>query len=236
MWQKIVDAVKASKPLQFALVFLAGITVGVLFYPTKIIKDSLQKTYEAQITDLKQQHSQELSQTKSQYESQIQTLSQTNNQLNSKVTSLTNQVTNLKTHQKKTYIKIAHPDGTIEEKEVSEEDSSSEQEISQQVQQEYEQKLQTQISQLQQVQQSTISSMQKEWDSKEQAYKTQISTLTQTHSEVINPKNFGIEAGIMTNKDYYGHITYDIWGPFLIGAHAEFGSTNAAGVGLGLRF
>jgi chromosome segregation ATPase len=237
MLKTIVDLVKSSRTLQFALVFLGGITVGVLFYPTKIIKDSLQKTYQSQITTLTQQQSQTLSQMKSTYDSQVQTLTQTNSDLTSKVTALTTQVTDLKSHQTNNYVKVIHPDGTIEIKDTSEKDSSSEQEISQQIQQEYEQKLQTQITQLQQTQATTVSTMQKTWDSKEQSYQSQIATLTQTHSETINPKNFGIEAGVLTNRDYYGHVTYDIFGPFFIGAHAEFGTaTNAGGLGLGLKF
>jgi len=236
-FQSIVNVVKASKPLQFALVFLGGITVGVLFYPTKIIKDSLQKTYQSQITTMQQQQATTLSQTKTQYDQQIQTLTQTNTDLSSKITSLTSQVTDLKSHQTNNYVKIVHPDGTIEIQDTSSKDSSSEQEISQQIQQEYDQKLQTQVTQLQQTQASTIATMQSQWDSKETSYKSQIATLTQTHSETVNPKNFGIEAGMMTNRDYYGHVTYDIWGPFIMGAHAEFGTTsNAGGLGLGIRF
>jgi len=236
MFQKVIDIVKASKPLQFALVFLAGVTVGALFYPTKIIKDSLTKTFQSQIATLNQQHSTELAQTKSQYNAQVQTLTQTNTTLSSKVTDLTTQVTNLKSHQTNNYVKIVHPDGTIEIRDTSEKDSSSEQQISQQMQQEYDQKLQTQIFQLQTVQASTISSMQKTWDAKEQSYQSQIATLTKTHSETINPKNFGVEAGVLTDGDYYAHVTYDVWGPFLIGLHGQFGATSQVGAGIGLRF
>jgi ATP-dependent Lon protease len=236
MFEKIKDMIRASRPLQFALVFIAGGTVAAVFYPTKQIQEKLQKTYEQQISTLTQQHAQELANTKTQYDSQTQTLTNANAQLSSKIAALTTQISSMKSHQKQTYYKIIHPDGTVEIRASSERDTSEEEQLSQQIQQEYQQQLQTQISQLQQTQTDKITSMQKEWDSKEQSYQQHISTLTQSKTVTTNPKNFTVDVGALSNLDYYGHATYNIWGPFILGLQGQMGSSPAIGGGIGLRF
>ncbi|CAM6003894.1 unnamed protein product [Sphagnum balticum] len=236
MLDTVVSFIKASRPLQFALVFVAGGTVAALFYPTKIIQDKLQKTFDQQTSVLKQQHAQELSSIQESFSKQTQELKTTNEQLSVKVTSLITENTSLKVLQKKTFFKIVHPDGTVEERASSTTDSDQEQQISQQVQQEYQKKLEENVAKLESIQADKISTMQKTFDSKEQDYQHTIATLTQTHSETINPKNFTLDGGLLTNGDYYGHVSYDIWGPFVLGVQGQFGPSPAAGAGLGIRF
>jgi ATP-dependent Lon protease len=236
MFQGVVDFVKASRPAQFALVFLAGGVVASVFYPTKHIEEKLQKTYQQQISTLTQQHSQELSKMQTTYEAQSQTLSQTNMQLTSKVNALTDQVTNLKTHQSKTFYKIVHPDGTIEERASSVKDSDEEQQITQQVQSEVDQKVQASTQAITSQFSQQISEMQKTWDSKEQTYQKTISTLTQSKVEDTNKKNFTLDVGALTNADYYGHVSYNLLGPIVIGLQGQFGTSPAAGAGIGLTF
>lgn len=236
MFEKIKALIAASKSIQLVLVFIAGGAVAAIFYPTKIIQDKLQKTFDQQISILKQQHAQEVSSLQESYSKQLQESKTTTEQLSIKVTSLTTENTSLKTHQKKTFFKIVHPDGTVEERATSTSDSDTEQQISQQVQQEYQKKLEEDVTKLESVQADKVSSMQKQWDSKEQDYQHTIATLTQTHSVSTNPKNFSLDVGALTNLDYYGHVTYDIWGPFILGLQTQFGSSSAVGAGLGIRF
>lgn len=236
MFETVVNFVKASRPLQFAVVFLAGGTIAAIFYPTKQIKETLTKTFQSQISTLNQQHSQEMSDTKTKYDAQIQTLTTSSAQMSDKISSLTTQISTLKSHQKKTYYKIVHPDGTIEVRASSEKDTDEEDKIATQIQQEYDQQLKTEVAQLEQQHAETDAALQKQWDSKEQSYQSQISTLTQTKTVTVNPKNFAIDAGVLSNLSYYGHATYNIWGPLLIGIHGELGTSNALGGGIGLRF
>lgn len=236
MFEGVIAFVKASRPAQFGLVFLGGAVIGALFYPTKHVEEKLQKTYQQQISTLTQQHSQELSKMQTTFESQTQQLTQTNTQLTSKVNELTSQVTNLKTHQSKTFYKIVHPDGTIEERASSVKDSDEEQQITEQVQTEVDQKVQATTQLLTTQFQQQISEMQKTWDSKEQTYQQTISTLTQSKVVDTNAKRFVLDAGALTNADYYGHITYSLLGPIVIGIQGQFGASPAAGAGLGLSF
>jgi hypothetical protein len=236
MFQAAIDLVKASRPLQFALVFVAGGIVAALFYPTKQIKETMQQTFQSQISTLNQQHSKELETQQESFQKQTEELTQTNKQLTSKVSELTTQVTNLKSHQQKAYSKITHPDGTIEVKYSSEKDSAEQSESSTERQTEIDQAVSQNTTKLTQQFQQQMDSKQQEWDSKEKSYQTQISTLTQSKSVTINPKNFTLDVGGLTSGDYYGHVTYDVWGPFIIGLQAEFGASSAAGAGIGLRF
>jgi delta 1-pyrroline-5-carboxylate dehydrogenase len=236
MFEAVIDLVKASRPLQFALVFVAGGTVAALFYPTKTIQEKLQKTYQSQISTLQQQHSQEISTLNATSDKKVQELTQTNSQLTSQVTELTSQVSDLKSHQQKNYTKIVHPDGTIEITASTETDSDNSRSASTDTQTTINQQIATATSRVTQDYETKISTMQKEWDSKEQSYQSQISTLTQSKTVTINPKNFTLDVGALTNADYYGHVTYAIWGPFILGLQAQFGSSAAGGAGIGLRF
>ena len=236
MFEGISNLIKASRPLQFALVFLAGGTVVALFYPTKQIKETLQKTFDQQTLTLKQQHAQELSTVRDTYSKQVTDLQTTNSKLTSKVSELTNQVSSLKSHQEKTFTKIIHPDGTIEIKAVTVKDSDREITISTMIQQEIDDAVSTSSAKLTSEFHDQLTTKQSEWDTKEKDYQHQIATLTQSKEVTINPKNLTVDVGVLTDRDYYGHITYPIWGPFIFGLQAQFGPSSAAGAGLGLRF
>lgn len=236
MFEKVISFVKASVPLQFVLVFLAGATVGVLFYPSKHIEEKLQKTFDQQTSVLKEQHAQEISSIQDTYKKQTEELQSTNSKLTSKVSELTTQISSLKSHQEKTFTKIIHPDGTIEIKAVTVKDSDKEITISKMVQQEIDDAVNQSSAKLSSEFHDTLTSKQTEWDSKEKDYQHQISTLTETKEVTINAKNFTIDVGAITTGDYYGHVSYDLWGPFVIGLQAEFGPTPGAGAGIGLKF
>jgi hypothetical protein len=78
--------------------------------------------------------------------------------------------------------------------------------------------------------------IEKEFNSKESKYKKTIEDLQKSKITTTNQKRFGLEAGILTNKDYYGHISIDVWGPIYIGIMAEHGINNLLGIGTGMRF
>ena len=236
MFEAAVNLVKASRPIQFLLVFIAGGIVAGILYPTKHVEEKVQKTYEQQIATLNQQHSQELATQQSSYQKLTSDYSSYKSETDAKISSLTTEVTNLKTHDHKTFYKIVHPDGTVEERASDTSDSQEQQQVSQQVQQEYQQKLEDDVTKLEQVQADKIASMQKEWDSKEQSYQQQISSFTSSKVVDTNKKDFTIDVGGLTSLDYYGHVTYNVFGPFVLGLQAQFGSSPAAGAGIGLRF
>jgi len=232
----LVDLVKSSKTLQLVLVFIAGGIISAVFYPTKQIKETIAKTYQQQISTIQQQNAQTLATQQSSYQKLQDQYSSYKTETDSKISELSTQVSDLKTHTKTTIVKVVHPDGTIEENEVEENDTDSTQEISQQMQSEWQQKTDSAVQTVTQQYQTQISTMQSQWTSKEQQYQSTISTLQETKTITTNPKSFGISAGLLTDGGYYGNVTYDVWGPFFIDGLGEFGPHSAAGAGIGIRF
>lgn len=236
MFERVTALVKASKLLQFVAVFIAGGIIAAVFYPTKQIKESLQKTYESQISTIKQQDSQTLATQQSSYQKLSDEYKSFQTQTSSKIDELTNQVSSLKSHKKTTTFKIVHPDGTVEERDTTESDVDQTEQVTQQLQDEWQQKTTEAVNTVTQTFQQQISTLQSQWSSKEQSYQSQIATLTQTKTETINPKNFTLDVGMLTNADYYGHVTYNLLGPIILGLQGQFGPSPAAGAGIGLRF
>ena len=233
----VVQTLKSNVYVRYVVILLVGITVGAVFYPSKNIKESISKQYEQQIQTLQQQHSSEIQSLQQTYQTSLSQEQSKTVEAQGKIDSLTTQVTELQSHKTTNYYKIVHPDGTVEIKQSTEDDTDSNSQIASQVQQEWQSKMDEQAKTLQTQYQQTISSMQQQMSSMTQTYQQTIATMQETKTVQDNPKKFGIEAGRMTNTDYYGHVTYDLWGPFEIGVHAEFGSTtNSAGAGIGFHF
>lgn len=234
-----LDLVKSamSNPwVRYIVILLVGITIGAVFYPTKSIKETISKQYEQQIKTLNEQHQQETDRTAKTYDQTINDMKTKESQSSEQIQKLSTQVTQLKSHVKTTVYKIVHPDGSIEEHDTSEEDTDQSDSISTQIQAEYQQKLQEQQQQLQITHQQEIATLQKQFDQKEANYKEQISSMQESKTVITNPKHFGVEAGMLVNKDYYGHVTYDIFGPVFLGLQGQFGPDPAAGIGIGIRF
>lgn len=232
----VVDLIKSSRPLQFVLVFIAGGAVAAVFYPTKQIKETITKKYEQQIQTIQQQNSQTLSTQQASYQKLQSEYSIYKVQTDSKINQLTTQVNDLKTHTKTTVVRTVHPDGTIEEHIVSENETESTEQISEQVQQEWQQKIDQSVANVTQEYDQKISTMTSQWSSKEEQYKQTISSLQESKTITTNPRKLGLEAGLLSNSDYYGHLTYDVWGPFFIGGQIDFGPNSAVGGGIGIRF
>lgn len=234
---QIVKDAWANPWVRYVIILLVGITIGAVFYPSKNVKESVSKHYEEQIQTLNEQHKQELQQTSKVYDQTISDMKSKQVESNEAIQKLTTQVTQLQSHTKTTHFKIVHPDGTVEERDSSEADTDQSSNISTEVQAEFQQKLQEQQSQLNASHQQEITTLQTQFDQKEASYKLQIEDLQKTKSVETNPKKFGVEAGMLNDRGYYGHVSYDVWGPFFLGLHSEFEPSDSRfGAGVGFRF
>jgi hypothetical protein len=237
MFQRVIALIQASRGLQLALALLGGMAIGALMYPTRHIEEKLSKTHEQEIATLNQQHQSELQSEKDSYSKLSGQFTQYQQESSAKISSLTTQVSTLSSHKKTAMYKVVHPDGTIEEKEFTSSDIDESNKVVTSVQQEFQTKINSIEKKWEDIHQQRVAELQKEYDSKEQTYKQTIDTLQKSKVETINPKNFGLEAGVLANKDYYTHVTYDVFGPFFIGLQGQFGTTDStAGVGVGIRF
>ena len=167
--------------------------------------------------------------------------SQLREESSAKISKLTTEIKTLKSHQRIAYYKIVRPDGTIEEKQLTETDIDESTQIVTQIQEEYKRKVDQIETKWETIHQERVTAIQKEFSLKEDTYQKEIASLKKEKITDINPKNFGLEVGFMSNLHYYAHATYDVWGPFFIGLHGTGGtdlktlSNWQVGGGLGIR-
>ncbi len=236
MFEKVITFIKASQAAQIAVALIAGMAIGALMYPTRHIEEKLNTTHQQEIEHLKAVQSSEMTAQKEQYSKLEQETKEYHKTTESKISSLTTQVTTLKSHQKTSSYKLVKPDGTIEERNFSESDVDESQSVVTSIQQEFKEKVDSIEKKWEQIHKERVTQIEKEFASKESDYQKTIDTLQKSKVEDVNKKSFGIEAGGLSNASYYGHITYDVFGPFFLGAQGQWGNSNAAGLGIGIRF
>lgn len=235
MLDKIKEFIANNKVAQFILIFIVGAAIGAIFYPTKHLEETLTKKHQEEIVTLNEQHSKEVKTEREKYDALSGSYKSLKTESESKLTSLSTQIHTLQSKQKTSYYKIVRPDGTIEIKKFSETDTDESSKVVTQIQQEFKQKVDSIEQKWSVIHKERVVEMQKEFDAKEQAYKKTIDEMKYTKVEDINKKSFGIEAGVLIDRSYYGHVTYDVFGPVFLGGHAQFGLNNTLGLGLGLR-
>ena len=130
------------------------------------------------------------------------------------------------------------PDGTIEIKKFTESEVNESSKVITQIQEEFKTKIDKIETKWSEIHKERVAKLQKDFDSKESGYQKTIEELTKSKTVSVNEKHFGLEAGMMSNKNYYGHVTADLWGPVFVGVHGEVGANNdnKLGAGIGLRF
>lgn len=218
---------------------LIGITVGAIFYPTKKVEERLTKKHQEEIQILNEKHAKE---TTDQYEKYVSVLQQEKTyreESERKITKLSEENRTLKSKTKQSTYKLVKPDGTIEERTFSESEVNESSRVVTKIQEEFKTKVEQIETKWSEIHKERVTKIQKEFDSKEQQYKKTIDELQYSKTTTVNEKHFGIEAGYTSSKKYYGHATYDMWGPIYIGIHGEANkefNDNNLGAGIGLRF
>lgn len=221
-------------------VLLIGITIGVIFYPTKRIEEKMTLKYEQEIAAIKEQHNKEVSESETKWLSLVNEARTLKIEAEQKVSKLQEEVKTLQSKQKTETYKLVKPDGTIEERTFTESEVNESSKVVTQIQEEFNAKIEQIETKWSMIHQERVAKIQKEFDSKESDYKKTIQELQQSKTVSVNEKRFGLEVGITNEKNYYGHATMDVWGPTFIGVHGQIGANgsdaNNMGIGLGLRF
>ena len=240
MLEKAKNLVKESRVVQFALVAFVSAAAGALLYPTKHIEETYKEHYEQVLAKEREVSAKRELEAKEAYTKELINVNQKKQELEVKVSSLTIEVKDLKSKQKTAYYKIVRPDGTIEIKRFTESEVTESTQVITQIQQEFKQKVEEIESKWEKVHKERVTKLQEQFSSKEKEYQKTIRDLEQTKVVDINKKNGGLEVGMLTNGNVYIHPTYDLFGPFFVGAHAQgsttTGSNFSGGAGLGIRF
>ena len=227
------------------LLILAGVTVGALFYPTKHIEEKVKSHYEELIA----QQTESNRVTVASYQERLDKITAEKNTLevesHKKIESLTVQVKDLKSKTKESYYKIVKPDGTIEIKKFKESEVDESSKVIASVKEEFDTKIKQINERYEKIHKERVEAIRDEFSKREASYKQTIADLEKSKVTDVNKKSFGVELGYLSNKNYYGHISADVVGPFYVGLLGEYNSIpdpNAkqdqvvGGLGLGFRF
>jgi hypothetical protein len=217
---------------------LVGIGIGILFYPNS----TLIKTHDEQITSV---FKEEITK-KSQYVQKLEELlilekrevNIAHDFYKNELEILKKENKQLKASSKKTTYKLIKPDGTIVE--TTSEESNLEQisSIVEQNKQSHERELQQQKETIEKSYSEKLSKTEHQSKETIDKYAKENKEISNKLEQEKNKKQFGIEAGILLTKDWYTHITYDLYGPFFIGGQIQFNmiDPSTVGVGIGIKF
>lgn len=242
--QKSLEWLK-NRYVQLVLALLAGITIGVVFYPSSKIEEKITKEletkYSSTIQELKDTHQKEVSylqQTLTEQSTEYRSYRETTQ---GKIDKLVTENSTLKQSIKKKKFKLVKPDGTIIEQEYEESDIDSTTTTVTQIQAEFIKKTEEIENKWKTIHEERVQKLQKDYDEKvttlKQEQKVEIEKIKSEKTVETNAKKFGLEVGVTTDKEGYVHPSYDIWGPFFLGGQVngtKSGVTSGE-VGLGLR-
>ena len=219
------------------LVLIVGITIGAVFYPTKHIEEKISQKYESEISVLKEQYSSEIQDISESLKEQISINKRLSKEYESDIKKLRTEIKNLQSKQKTAYYKLVKPDGTIEIRKFTESEVSESSKVITEIQEEYKVKVEEIENKWSSIHKERVETLAKEFKNKESEYQKKIFELEQSKVVSVNPKRFGLEVGMLTDKKYYGHASMDLWGPVFIGVHGEVSDNDdKVGLGVGLRF
>jgi len=155
-----------------------------------------------------------------------------------KIAKLTTENSQLKSKKTETYYKIVHPDGTIEIRSQKATETDQSNQIVTSVKQEFDQKVKQLEEKYQAIHKERVQQIQEDFSKKEEKYQETIASLQKDKTVEVNQKKYGVEVGYLSNKDYYGHVNIDVFGPMFLGLQTQtnFSNNNAVGAGIGIRF
>lgn len=224
--------------LGYVLVLVLGVGIGAMFYPTSRIEERYKSEYEQTIAQEKSAHAVEMKNLTDKYDKEVSEKRTLEVETSRKITSLTVQVRDLQSKTKESYYKIVKPDGTIEIRKFKESEVNESTKVIASVKEEFNTKIKEINDRYEKVHRERILAIKNEFDQKEASYQQTIAKLEKEKITDVNPKRYGLEAGYLSNKNYYGHVTADVFGPVFVGLHTQtnFLGDYAVGGGIGLRF
>jgi hypothetical protein len=220
-----------------------GVAIGAIFYPTKRIEEKVKSHYEQLMT----QQAETYKTTIASYQEKLDKVTQEKQQLeietHRKITSLTIQIRDLKSKTKESYYKIVRPDGTIEIKKFKESEINESTQVISSIREEFDTKIKQINEKYEKIHRERVEAIRDEFLSRESSYKKTIADLEKSKVTEVNKKTFGVDAGILSNKNYYGHLSADLFGPVYVALpmlyNPDINSQSdklVGGLGIGIRF
>ncbi len=236
--EKFKAVLGANPWLGYVLVLALGVGIGVVFYPTSHIEERVKTEYEQTIAKQNEEHAKVTKDLTDKLDKEVSEKKTLEVETSRKITSLTIQVRDLKSRTKESYYKIVKPDGTVEIRKFKESEVDESTKVIASVKEEFDTKIKEINERYEKIHRERVVAIKEEFDKKEASYQQTIAKMEKEKITDINPKRYGLEVGYLSNKDYYGHVTADVFGPVFIGVQTQtnFLGDYAVGGGIGLRF
>jgi hypothetical protein len=234
-----------NRYVQIALALGIGITVGVVFYPSKTIErkvtERLEETYKKEMEKLEKEYSSREETLSKTISEERETNREYKEQTSERISSLTRENRQLRESSKKKRFKLVKPDGTVIEREYEETNREEITEVVTEIRKEFDQKISDIEERWKRVYVKRIKAIReqhsKELAEKEKTFEQRLKERMEEETIKVGEKKLGIEVGITTDKEYHVHGMYDIWGPIFIGAGSHFKEDkfDDAFIGIGVR-
>ena len=238
----VINYIKDNAWVRYVGLFMLGCAIGAIFYPSKtIIREVKVEDTEKierltkELTNTKKEHADKLDQ-------QEKTSKKKITEFSSKVTSLKSEVHDLKSKVKTSYYKLIKPDGTIEERRFTESEVTESTKVVESIRSEFNKKVTEIEDKWMTIHRERLTKITVEHKKEVDEYIERIHKLESKEEIKINERNTQVELGMLTNSNYYMHVTRELFGPFFLGVHTQagFGLVDDPGVaiggGLGLRW
>lgn len=234
-----MNKILENKFFRHSVVLVIGAVIGVLFYPAKRTQKEIEQKYQAQIEYLKKESKAKEDLYKESLDKEIAHSVKVEKEANQKISSLKVENNSLKQKIKEHKIKIVKPDGTIVEESFMESETEMISRVITNIREEFNSKVKSIEEKWKKIHEKKVVEVKQQYESKLQEKENVISEYKKKETVEVNPKNFGIAFGIMSNSQYYGNISYDFLGPLFLNLQLQSAKNlqdSAGGVGIGLRF
>jgi preprotein translocase subunit SecD len=235
----MVQSILKNQLVRYLLVLLVGVGIGAVFYPTSRIEEKYEQRNEETVKSLTELHSKEKQKLFEQLDATTVEYKSYREQSEKKIQTLTIEVKTLQSKQKTSFFKLVKPDGTVEVKKFSESEVNESSTVIAQIQEEFKIKIEAIENKWESIHRQRLEEVKKDFQQKEDTYKSRIDELEKSKVVEKNEKSFGLEGGMNTEKQYYIHGTGDLYGPLFMGIHTESDkefNDKSIGVGLGIKF
>ncbi len=240
--KKVVQYIKDNAWARYVILFMGGVAVGAIFYPSKTITEEEKSRYEERIVKLTETQEKLTKDFNEKLYKKETENKRTEIELHSKISSLTTKVRDLKSKVKTSYYKLIKPDGTIEERRFTESEVNESTKVVTSIRKEFDLKISKIEKRWLTIHRERVVKLVKEFNEKKKVYEERIAELEKKREVKINERNTGFELGFLSSSNYYLHVSRDLFGPVFIGVHSQSNlgllaePEFAIGGGVGLRF
>lgn len=213
-----------NRYFQVCVALLLGVGIGVVFYPSKKIKESFEKEislqYEKKISILKNEHKEREESLQDRLSQEESSRKEYEKESTKKIDTLKSENKRLSESSKRKWFKLIKPDGTVIEKEYEENNREEVVSVITEIKEEFNEKIKSTEEKWKKTFKERLVKIKDKFDLKESKmisdHKKEIEKVKSEKMVSINEKKMRIHGGYTTDKDVRAGMGYSLWGPISI--------------------